>query len=254
MSLSVLKRLLPVRKSCYLLFTTYCILLLAACGKSGEITGIVPENITGVNMLSYEEREAGTDSYIVRVLVSPGFVRLDDGYTASDFALLDRQSKTVFSVSHEDRSILVIEYQPGDVALPPDIKLTETRTADDAAPAIAGKQPVHINYLASGDLCFQAVTVPDVMGDAVAGMAEYAEVLAERQLNNMESVPVSMQTPCFLSRYVYAAARQYRDGLPVQEWDGSGYFRTLIDFNENETVPAALFELPGAYERFSPGP
>ena len=214
---------------------------------------IVPESITGVSILSYEEREAGTDSYIVRVLVSPGFVRFDDGYTASDFALLDRQSKTVFSVSHEDRSILVIEYQPGSVEPPPDLELAKTLAPDDAAPAIAGKQPVHISYLANGNLCFQTVTVPAVMGDAVAGMTEYAEVLARRQLNNMESVPVNMQTPCFLSRYVTAAARQYRDGLPVQEWDDTGYFRTLTDFSKNETVPAALFDLPGAYERFSPG-
>lgn len=236
-----------------LLFTAYCVLSLAACGKSGDVTATVPESITGVSVLSYEEREAGTDSYIVRVLVSPGFVRLDDGYTASDFALLDRQSKTVFSVSHEDRSILVIEYPPGGVAPPLDLELTETRTPDNAAPAIAGKRPVHINYLANGDLCFQAVTVPAVMENAVAGMAEYAEVLATRQRNNMESVPESMQTPCFLSRYVTAAARQYRDGLPVQEWDDSGYFRTLTDFNEHETVPTALFELPDAYERFSPG-
>ena len=236
-----------------LLFTTYCILLLAACGKAGDMTEIVPESITGVSILSYEEREAGTDSYIVRVLVSPGFVRFDDGYTASDFALLDRQSKTVFSVSHEDRSILVIEYQPGDAVPLPDLALTETRTPDDAAPAIAGKQPVHINYLANGDLCFQAVSVPDVMSVAVAGMVEYAEVLARRQLNNMESIPERMQTPCFLSRYVTAPARLYQDGLPVQEWDDTGYFRTLTDFSEHETVPAALFELPGAYERFSPG-
>ena len=235
------------------MFTACCILLLTACGKFGDNAGTAPQIVTGVNILLYEEREAGTDSYVVRVLVSPGYVRFDDGYAASDFALLDRQSKTVFSVSHEDRSILVIEYQPGDVAAPPDLKLTEIRTADDTAPAIAGKQPVHVNYLANGDLCFQAVTVPSVMGDAVAGMAEYAEVLAERQLNNMESVPESMQTPCFLSRYVHASARQYQDGLPVQEWDDTGYFRTLTDFSENETVPAALFELPGAYERFSPG-
>ena len=243
-----------MRNICCLLFSTYCILLLAACGKSGEMAETVPESITGVSILSYEKREAGTDSYIVRVLVSPGYVRFDDGYATSDFALLDRRSKTVFSVSHEDRSILVIENQPNNVTPSPVIKLTETRTPDTEAPAIAGKQPVHINYLANGNLCFQAVTVPSVMRDAVAGMAEYAEVLAERQLNNMESVPESMQTPCFLSRYVHASARQYQDGLPVQEWDDTGYFRTLTDFSENETVPAELFELPNAYERFSPGP
>ena len=243
-----------MRKTWCLLFTACCILLLTACGKSGDRAGTASQIVTDVNILTYEEQEAGTDSYIVRVLVSPGYVRFDDGYAASDFALLDRQSRKVFSVSHEDHSILVIENQPNDVTLYPLVKLTETRTPDTEAPAIAGKQPVHINYLANENLCFQAVILPDVMGDAVAGMAEYAEVLAERQLNNMESVPKSMQTPCFLSRHVYAADRQYRDGLPVQEWDNTGYFRTLTNFSENETVPAALFELPVEYERFSPGP
>jgi hypothetical protein len=110
-----------------------------------------------------------------------------------------------------------------------------------------------VNYLANGEICYQAVTVPEVMEAAVAGMAEYTTVLGERQLNNMGSVPGSMQTPCFLSRYVYAPARHYHDGLPVQEWDDTGFFTTLTDFSENETVPATVFELPGEYERFSPG-
>jgi hypothetical protein len=228
-------------------------MLLTACGKADDSAGTAPQDIAGVNMLSYEEREAGTDNYMVRVLVSPGFVRFDDGYPASDFALLDRQSKTIFSVSHEDRSILVIENQSDKTGPRPDLALTETRTSDKDAPLIAGKQPVHINYLADGGLCFQTITVPGVMSDAVAGMAEYAQVLANRQLNNMETVPVSMQTPCFLSRYIYAPTRQFRDGLPVQEWDDAGYFRVLTDFSEDETVPAALFELPPEYERFSPG-
>jgi hypothetical protein len=242
-----------MRKACCLPLTVSCILLLTACGKAVDSADTALQNVTGVTILSYEEREAGTDNYTVRVLVSPGYVRFDDGYAASDFALLDRQSRTVFSVSHEDHSILFIENQPSEVTQSQAIKLTETRTPDTEAPPIAGKQHVHISYLASGDLCFQAVTVPEVMKDAVAGMAEYAEVLANRQLHNMESVPLSMQTPCFLSRYVYAPSRLYHDGLPVQEWDGTGYFRMLIDFSEGETVPAALFELPVEYERFSPG-
>ena len=240
-------------KICSLLWAVYCILLATACGKTADMTDTVTDVVTGVDILSYEEREAGTDIYPVRVLVSPGYVRLDDGYAASDYVLLDRQSKTVFSVNHEDRTILVIENQPVNTAPPPDLVLTETRTPDTEAPRIEGKQPVHVSYLANGEICYQALTVPDVMDAAVAGMAEYTTVLGERQLNNMGSVPESMQTPCFLSRYVYAPARHYRDGLPVQEWDDTGYSRTLTDFSEGETMPAAVFELPGTYERFSPG-
>lgn len=242
-----------IHKACCLLFTACSIVLLSACGKPGDSADSTAQMVTGVNILSYEEREAGTDSYIVRIMVTSGYVRFDDGYAASDFALLDRQSRTVFSVSHEDRSILVIENQPNDTVPSPAIELTVSRTTDADAPVIAGRQPVQIDYLANGDLCFRAVMVPGIMEEAVAGMAEYAEVLAERQLNNMESVPASMQTPCFLSRYVHAPSRHYRDGLPVQEWDETGYSRTLVDFGANETVPAALFVLPAEYERFTPG-
>lgn len=242
-----------MRRGCNLLLISFIVLLLAACGKSGEMTDGISQPVTGVNILTYDEREAGTGTYIVRMLVSPDFLRFDDGYAESDFALLERRSGTIFSVSHEDHSILVIENQPGDAALPAELTLTESRSVDDEAPAIAGKQAVHSQYLASGTLCYQTLTVPGLLDDTVAAMAEYAEVLARRQLNNMGSVPESMQTPCFLSRYVYAPARHYRDGLPVQEWDETGYSRMLTDFSEDETVPATVFELPGEYERFSPG-
>ena len=242
-----------MRNNGFLPTAILCAVLLTACGKSGEHTGTVPDNVTSVSVLSYDEREAGTDIYPVRVLVSKAFVRLDDGYAGSDYVLLDRQTKTVFSVSHEERSILVIENRKNNTPLPADLVLTETRAADAGAPVIAGQQPVQVSYLANGELCYQAVMVSAVMAAAVAGMAEYAVVLGERQLNHMDSVPESMRTPCFMSRYVYAPARQYRDGLPVQEWDSSGYFRTLTDFNEDAAVPAVLFELPAEYERFSPG-
>lgn len=242
-----------MRRSCSLLLISFVVLLLAACEKPREITDPVSQQLKAVKILTYDEREAGTDTYILRVLVSPDFLRLDDGYAESDFALLERRSGTIFSVSHEDHSILVIKNQPGDAALPAELVLAESHAVDDESPAVAGKQPVHSQYLASGTLCYQALTIPGLMDDVVAAMAEYAEVLARRQLNNMQTVPASMQTPCFLSRYVYAPARHFRQGLPVQEWDDTGFSRTLTDFSEDETVPAALFELPGTYERFSPG-
>ena len=70
---------------------SFIVLLLAACGKSGEMTDGISQSVTGVNILIYDEREAGTDTYIVRVLVSPDFLRFDDGYAESNFALLERQ-------------------------------------------------------------------------------------------------------------------------------------------------------------------
>ncbi|MDH3831179.1 MAG: hypothetical protein OEU48_05890 [Gammaproteobacteria bacterium] len=190
------------------IFFLLCAAFLAsACDKQADLPATAAlENTTQVSMLSYEEQEAGTDLYPVRVLVSPGFLRLDDGYAESDFVLLDRREKTIFSISHEGQSIMVIENSPNDTVLPTDIDLTVNRTPDKEAPMIAGNQPEHLQYLANGKTCFQSVTVSGVLETAVAAMTEYAELLADRQLNNMQAVPLNMQTPCFLSRYAYAPA------------------------------------------------
>jgi len=237
--------------ACFLLCAAF---LASACDKPADPPETAAlENTTQVSMLFYEEQEAGTDLYPVRVLVSPGFLRLDDGYAESDFVLLDRHEKTIFSVSHEDDSIMEIENSPNDAALPADINLTVIRTPEKEAPTIDGNQPEHLQYLANGETCFQSVTVSGVLETVVAAMAEYAELLADRQLNNMQVVPLNMQTPCFLSRYAYAPAWHLQYGLPLQEWDSSGYKKSLVDFSDDETMPLALFELPDGYVRFSPG-
>jgi hypothetical protein len=228
-------------------------LLGTACSQSEAPPSGPPDTPANVSIVTYMEREAGTDTYPVRILVSPDYVRYDDGYDESDYALLDRRSRTLYSIAHENASVLVIENHPVSDPRPADLSLTEERTEDNDAPAIAGKQPAHVKYLANGTPCYQAVSVAGLMDEAVAGMAEYATALGERQLHNMQSVPEAMQTPCFLSRYVYASARHYSHGLPVQLWDESGYYSTLTDFSAHETVPAALFDIPDDYESIQLG-
>lgn len=208
---------------------------------------------TTVSLLLYDEQEAGIEPYPVRVMVSPEFIRFDDGHDAGDFMLIERASRTVYNVSHEERSILVIAPPPAAAGLPEGLALSETRATDTAAPLIAGRQPVHIRYLANGETCYEAVVVPELLPEAAAGLAEFAVILGERQLDDLESVPAEMQTPCFLARYAYAPARHLRDGLPVQEWDTAGYRRTLTDFRAQATVSPDLFELPLDYNRFQPG-
>jgi len=219
-----------------------------ACSRPEAPPVVQPDRVANVSIISFVEQEAGTEPYPVRILTSTDFVRLDDGYDESDYVLFERHSRTIFSVSHEDRSVLEIRNHPYNGPLPRDIALTETSVVDTQAPAIAGKQPLHTVYLANGTPCYQAISVSELLDQAVAGMDEYATALGERQLANMQSVPDDMRTPCFLSRYAYAPGRHYAHGLPVQVWDESGFSRSLTDFQTGETVEAALFELPGDYE------
>jgi len=132
--------------------------------------------------------------------------------------------------------------------LAPDIHMLKVE-----APEIAGKQPLFIRFLASGMVCYHAVVVPGLLEQASAALAEYATLLGNRQFSDMASVPEEMQTPCFLSRYVYLPARHFQHGLPISEWDETGYRRTLVDFREGEKVASGLFTLPDGYESFRPG-
>ncbi len=206
-----------------------------------------------VTLLNYQEQEAGIEPYPLRVLVNEHFLRFDDGYDASNFMLMDRDTQTVYSVSHEDQSILVISGYPAAGAAPAEIVLTEEREADTAAPEIEGKQPLFIRFLASGAVCYHAVVVPGLLEQVRVALAEYATALGNRQFSDMASVPEEMQTPCFMSRYVYSPARHLQNGLPISEWDEEGYRRTLVDFREGEKVAADLFALPDGYASFRPG-
>ena len=207
---------------------------------------------TGVTLLTYQEQEAGVEPYPLRIFITEDFLRFDDGYDESDFMLMERDTQTVYSVSHEDRSILVLADYPAADPAPTEIVLTEERSVDAAAPKVAGTQPVYIRFLASGETCYHAIVVPGLLEQASTALADYATVLGNRQFSDMASVPEDMRTPCFLSRYVYTPARHLRHGLPISEWDEGGYRRTLVDFRENETLDAELFQLPEGYERFQP--
>ena len=215
-----------------------------------------PQTPTPVGIiLTYEEQEAGVESYPVRILVVPGYLRMDDGHDHDDFILFDRTSRTIFSINHEDREILVIEdSSPGNGLAPlPDLHLGIEKTAAENVPLVAGKTPEIYRFTAAGEICLEAVVVPGLLPPAVQALGEYGQLLAGRQQSTLDNTPEEFRTPCYLSRYVFAPDRQLEKGLPIQEWDNSGYRRTLTDFRDNVPVDPELFKLPAGYTRHTPG-
>jgi hypothetical protein len=181
----------------YCLLPVLAIFLISAgCSRSNDElpTPVQEDGVVSADWLLYEEQEQGTGQYPVRILVSKHYLRFDDNYDASDFLLLDRHTHTLYSVSHEERGILVIEDKPGDTSLPSSIDLTEERSEDGDAPTIDGRSPVHVRFKANNELCYEVVLVPDLLNVVTEALAEYAEILGRRQLNSLETVPVTMQT------------------------------------------------------------
>jgi hypothetical protein len=91
------------------------------------------------------------------------------------------------------------------------------------------------------------------MPAAINGLVEYEHLLGRQQAAKLESTPVELRTPCFLSRYIYAPARYLEQGLPIQVWDDSGFRRALVDFSENAKVSSHLFEVPSEYQEMTIG-
>lgn len=210
-----------------------------------------PGALSGGIILSYQQEEAGVEAYPIRVLVVPGYLRMDDGHDHDDFLLLDRGSRTIFSITHEDRAILVIEQGAPDAGgvAKPDLNLGIEKIEEDDVPLVAGKVPEIYIFTADGEICLEAVVVPGLLQPAVEALGEYSRLLAERQLATLDNIPVDIKTPCYLSRYIYAPDRALEKGLPIQEWDRSGYRRMLTDFRDNVQIDPQLFELPSGYNR-----
>jgi hypothetical protein len=228
------------------------LLVMLAAGVSLVVAN-EQDGLVDAAVLWYEEQEPGTDVYPVRILVTNGHVRIDDGIAESDFVLLDRRTQVIYSVSHEEQTTMEIVHHPVKVDIPDSIRLAEDLQTDVDAPAIGGNKPQHIKLTANGATCYEAIIVPGLLEDAAAALAEYARTLGDRQLNSLQEVPVEIQTPCFLLRYAYAPDRHYRQGLPVQEWDDAGYRRALVNFSADGKVSRLLFVVPASYPLFHIG-
>ena len=180
------------------------------------------------------------------MLVSDHYLRIDDGVDEGDFLLYDRSNQQAYGVDHEERRILVIDDMGGKVSQP-DFSIDVAMNDSDEIPAIAGIRPSQITISADGKDCFEAVVVPGLMENAVTALTEYQAMLSRRQQTALETMPAEMITPCFLMRYLHGSALHLQSGFPVREWDGEGYLRVLVNFDENYPVPAGIFSLPDGY-------
>jgi hypothetical protein len=219
--------------------------VLSACLFCVLTTGVLAES---GSLLVYRVWERGIDPYISRVIVTPEYVRLDEGAGGDGYTLFDRQQEILYNVSMEDQSVLVMN----PTGLPPEpndsLILQEDVEVDEQAPAVAGRQPSNVRLLANGELCAELVVIDEVMQDAIEGLAELKMVLARIQAATLQSIPLAMRTPCDLAMNIHAADRSLRFGLPLQE-RSEGRSQSLVDFTANFEVDDAMFVLPAGFAR-----
>ncbi|HSH29537.1 MAG TPA: hypothetical protein VK971_06485 [Thiohalobacter sp.] len=206
------------------------------------------ETTRNATILHYQESEQGIAPYPVRILVTPAFLRLDDGGDAGNFLLLDRAAGVLYNVNHQSRNILAIAGgEITDVEGSPVIQVKVS--ADTDAPRIGGEAVSRVEMIADDELCMTAHVIPALLPDVTAALRQYQQILAARQFRDLDLTPEAMRGPCFYANYVQGATRYLDEGLPVQWAHAGGRSQVLMNYEQDRAVPATLFILPENYQR-----
>ena len=201
--------------------------------------------------LIYKEEENGVEPYLTRLSANDRFMRIDDLGDDSGYVLFDNDDKTVYSVNHDNRTIL--EITRADFEKPTISKyIVETDEAIKDAPQIGGKQVYDYRVEFDADTLQETCThiqyVPGLLQPVGMLMNEYQRTMAGSHVRTLDQVPAEFQTPCMLSDQVYFDGAMFAKGIPIMEWHSNGRKKFLQTWKQSEP-DKALFDLPEEYRR-----
>jgi len=205
-------------------------------------------------LLILVEREAGSGSFSSRLFVNEGYLHLSDVRSPADFVLFNRKEKTIYNVSRDDKTIMVIRNKAVEIDPPITLDYQEESQPSSAIPKIDGKQATHYRFTANGKHCYDAVVMPeDFMPDVLAALREFRMVLAGEHATTVGRTPEDLLDACDLSLNIFYATRHMDHGLPIREWDRKGYQRFMKDYRTDFLASEGALDLPKDFKRYSVG-
>jgi len=203
------------------------------------------------HLLQFLEGEEGVEPYQTRIIITPDYMRFDEGEQSATFLLIDRKQQIAYSVDHGQKTIMRVDKQAVELKAPLELNYTVTELEDfQDAPEINGSMPKHRQLLTNEQICLDVVSVAGLMPEAVAALKEYHQILAADSAVTFNIMPSDMHDPCAISMSTFAPTRHLEYGFPVQEWK-EGYARSLEDYDENYQAAPTLFMLPEDYFSYS---
>lgn len=209
------------------------------------------EKPSGAIFLSFNESSPDGESYPVRMLVNDRFLRIEDGDQRDGFILFDRSAKTVYSVSHLDKTTLVLRAQTIDLKAPKAF-VHKVERDTEKFPNVGGKTVSHRRLFTNDELCFDVFAADGLLPEAVEALREYHRALAGEQAVMQASVPSGFQSACDLAEFVFLPARHLEFGFPVRQISRAGVTRQLVDFKVGVPVEKGLFDIPADYKQITP--
>jgi hypothetical protein len=210
-------------------------LVLGLLGLGAAHAADVPPLRQEMIALRYVNQDPGDPPYLTRILVTPDFMRMDDGNDGGDFVLLDRRKRRLTNVTHDNNLAMV--FTPG--TLPP--KPAGWKPRLDAHPAAPGTQ--RFSLVLKGVVCSEGVAARAAAPDAARAMAELKSVLAAMQYRVWKASPRELQHDCDLANQVWESGATLELGLPLEEREFTGRTRQLESESKHPLQPE-LFRVP----------
>ncbi len=209
-------------------------------------------NLQQVVQLQYIEREQGIDDYETIMLISDRYIRIDELAEASGFILYDDKNKIIYSVSHQDQSVLVIkEHVFTEKDSPVNYQLEYVQLAD--APTISGHNIFNYRvYLPGmdGETCTEIQLVENLLPEVRQILQNYQKIISGQQVKITNNKVTDMQTACYFVDQIYNTGAYYKKGLPVQEWHSNEHSKILTSYKKT-SVNKEKFTIPENYHQFS---
>ncbi|MDT8385910.1 MAG: hypothetical protein RQ736_00210 [Thiogranum sp.] len=200
----------------------------------------------------YMEQEPGTEQFKVRYIVTPEYLRSDEGGDGEGFVLLDRKEKQIYNVVPGTGTVLEINGD-GELPSPPaSLSIEVQESIDRNAPRLEGHHALTLELSANGTPCRSAIVVPGLLENVSEALAEFQQVLAVQQARMLGNTPEELKTPCYLANTVFATDYHVGRGIPLMEWRTGALSRELLEYKRGVKMPESLFEMPEDYRRFSP--
>ncbi len=215
------------------------IALAAACTPGGNAT-----------VIHFEEQESGSEKYRSRVIITPDYMRLDDGEEAVDFILFDRKKRVIYSTNALDKRTLVIKWRKVTLTMPDALK-NRIETVKDSVPPIGDKPVTHYRLYTNDKQCYDLFAAKGLLPGAVKAMTEFQETLAVEHSDFMLAMPLQTASVCDRVNNVFDPARYLKFGFPVYASDFLGRSRQMVDYKTDEKIDKELFNLPAGFEQYS---
>lgn len=199
-------------------------------------------------LLFYSEVEEGVEPQNMRYIVNNQFIRIDDGSEAADFILFNVDKKIIYSVNHDDQTILKIKNRPWKTPVF-DFNVTVAQALMKKAPPVNNKTVVNYSVKVKDAVCTDVFLIKDTYPDEMKIMYQYQRILSGQQVSTLKNTPLEFQTPCFLVDQVYHEGEYYKLGLPLQITFSRGYAKLLRNYKRAD-MSDALFALPKGYSEY----